>query len=220
MADHVNKAEPDGTDKTPPAGPTMWDERYAAPGFLFGTEPSQFLKEHRDYLVPGAAALAVADGEGRNSVFLAACGLQVTAMDASHVAVEKARALAAEQGVFVDFHVADILGWDWTPNTYDLVAGIFIQFSPPGERAAVFEGMKRTLKPGGTLLLHGYRPKQIEYGTGGPPHAENMYTEDLLRAAFGDMEILCLAAYDRVVDEGRGHSGMSALIDLVARKPH
>lgn len=220
MDNEVTKADPDGTDKTPPAGPTMWDERYAAPGFLFGTAPSEFLKEHSDYLVPGAAALAVADGEGRNSVFLAACGLQVTAMDASPVAVEKARALAAEQGVSVDFHVADILQWDWIPDAYDLVAGIFIQFSPPGEREAVFQGMKKALKPGGTLLLHGYRPEQIEYGTGGPPHAGNMYTEELLRAAFGDMEILRLAAYDRVVDEGRGHSGMSALIDLVARKPH
>ena len=79
--------------------------------------------------------------------------------------------------------------------------------------------MKRALKPGGTLLLHGYRPKQLEYGTGGPPHAENMYTEDLLRAAFGDMEILSIESYDREIEEGSGHSGMSALIDRVARKP-
>ncbi|MEZ5565402.1 MAG: hypothetical protein R3F24_07730 [Gammaproteobacteria bacterium] len=67
---------------------------------------------------------------------------------------------------------------------YDLVAGIFIQFSPPAERELIFEGMKTTLKPGGTLLLHGYRPEQLEYGTGGPPHVENMYTENLLRSAF------------------------------------
>nr|WP_306267563.1 class I SAM-dependent methyltransferase [Pararhizobium sp. IMCC3301] len=219
MAQDDIKADTGGSGHTQPVRPSMWDERYGAPGYLFGTAPSQFLNDHRDCLVPGAQTLALADGEGRNSVFLAACGLQVTAMDASPVAVEKARALATEQGVSVDFHVADILDWDWIPNVYDLVAGIFIQFSPPDDRKAVFEGIKKTLKPGGTLLLHGYRPEQIEYGTGGPPHAENMYSEDLLRTAFSDMEILTLAAYDRVVDEGRGHSGMSALIDLVARKP-
>lgn len=198
---------------------SAWDERYAAPGFLFGTEPNVFLKEQRAHLDPDATALAVADGEGRNSVFLAECGLRVTAMDASEVAVGKARALAAERGVSVDFHVADILEWSWTPHAYDLVVAIFIQFSPPGDREAVFAGMKRTLKPGGILLLHGYRPEQIEHGTGGPPHRENMYTEALLRDAFGDMEILRLASYERVVAEGQGHSGMSALIDLVARKP-
>ena len=200
-------------------GLNVWDERYAAPGFLFGTEPNVFLKEQGTHLDPGATALAVADGEGRNSVFLAECGLRVTAMDASEVAVGKARALAAERGVSVDFHVADILQWSWTPHAYDLVVGIFIQFSPPGDREAVFAGMKRTLKPGGTLLLHGYRPEQLEHGTGGPPHPENMYTQALLRDAFGDMEILRLASYDRVVAEGQGHCGMSALIDLVARKP-
>lgn len=201
------------------AGTSLWDRRYAAPGFLFGTEPSAFLKARRDDLVAGASALAVADGEGRNSVFLAECGLRVSAMDSSPVAVDKARALAAERGVSVDFHLADLRDWAWTPNAYDLVAGIFIQFAPPGEREAIFAGMKRTLKPGGILLLHGYRPEQIAYGTGGPPHRENMYTEDLLRDAFADMEVLHLAAYDRIVDEGPGHSGMSALIDLVARKP-
>ncbi len=78
--------------------------------------------------------------------------------------------------------------------------------------------MKRTLKPGGTLLLHGYRPEQVDYGTGGPPHREHMYTEALLRDAFGDMEVLRLAAYDREIREGTGHAGMSALIDLIARK--
>jgi SAM-dependent methyltransferase len=219
MNDDVTGTLSGGADGNPPARLNMWDERYAAPGFLFGTAPSEFLKEQKDYLAPNAKTLAVADGEGRNSVFLAECGLRVTAMDASAVAVNKARTLAAKRGVSVDYQVMDIREWIWTPNSYDLVVGILIQFSPPNEREAVFAGMKRTLKPGGTLLLHGYRPEQVDYGTGGPPHRENMYTEALLREAFDDMQILRLAAYDRVVAEGRGHFGMSALIDLVARKP-
>ena len=154
----------------------MWNERYSAPGYLFGVEPALFLQRERARLAPGLKALAVADGEGRNSVFMAAQGLEVDAFDASEVGVEKAKALAAERGVDVAFHLAGIEDWPWTPETYDLVVAIFIQFAAPAERGPLFENMKRTLKLGGTLLLHGYRPKQIEYGTGGPPHAENMYT--------------------------------------------
>ncbi len=83
----------------------------------------------------------------------------------------------------------------------------------------LFDGMKRALKPGGLLLVEGYRPEQLAYRTGGPPIAENLYTENMLREAFCDMEILELAVYDAVIEEGTGHKGMSALIDLVARKP-
>jgi SAM-dependent methyltransferase len=135
------------------------------------------------------------------------------------VAVEKARALAQARGVEVDFREADIATWDWRPEAYDLVIAVFIQFMAPAMRDAVFEGMKRTLKPGGVLLLHGYTPEQITYGTGGPRQAENLYTKPLLAERFADFAIERLAAYEAHVDEGEGHSGLSALIDLVARKP-
>jgi cyclopropane fatty-acyl-phospholipid synthase-like methyltransferase len=197
----------------------MWDERYSQEGYLFGTTPAVFLERHRDRLAPGATALAIADGEGRNSVFLAQQGLTVTAMDGSAVAVAKARTLADERGVAVDFHVADISAWDWRPAAYDLVVGIFFQFLAPEQRPPVFEGMKQTLRPGGTLLVHGYRPEQVDYGTGGPPIRENMYTEELLTEAFGDLQIEVLESYDAEIAEGTGHLGMSALIDLVATKP-
>jgi hypothetical protein len=85
-------------------------------------------------------------------------------------------------------------------------------------RARLFEGMKRTLRPGGVLMLHGYRPEQVAYGTGGPPKAESMYTEGLLRKASGSIRTLRLTTYDREIEEGQGHSGLSALIDLVAVK--
>ncbi len=196
----------------------MWNERYSKPGFLFGTDPAQFLVEQQDYLQRGKTALCIADGEGRNSVFMAEKGMKVTAQDASEVAIDKARGLAAARGANVAYRLGDLRDFDWDETQYDLVAGIFIQFAEPDFRDAIFEGMKRALVPGGILLLHGYRPRQLEYGTGGPPCAENMYTVDLLRDAFADMEILRLEAYDREVQEGCGHSGMSALIDLVARK--
>ncbi|MFX0540746.1 class I SAM-dependent methyltransferase [Roseovarius sp. S4756] len=196
---------------------SMWDDRYAGDGYLFGTDPAGFLLRQTHHLAPGRT-LAVADGEGRNSVFLAQQGLSVTAFDASPVAVDKARRLAEARGVEVDFNVSDVDSWDWKPEAFDTVVAIFIQFAGPQMRDMIFDGMKRTLKPGGKLLLHGYRPEQLDYGTGGPPKAENMYTRDLLEEVFGDFQILRLEAYDREITEGSGHAGMSALIDLIAQK--
>ena len=146
----------------------MWDERYSESGYWFGTEPAAFLAAQRDVLEPGRSALVVADGEGRNSVFLAEQGLIVTAMDASPVGVEKARRFAAERNLSVDYHVADILEWDWDAASYDLVVGIFFQFLIPDDRTQVFDGLARAIAPGGRLLLHGYRPEQVDYATGGP----------------------------------------------------
>jgi len=197
----------------------MWDRKYATEDYVYGTEPTGFLRAQAEFLTPGAKVLAVADGEGRNSVFLAEQGLEVTAMDGSTVALDKARRLAAARGVDVAYHHGDITRWDWAPEAHDLVVAVFIQFLDPPARAKVFAGLKHTLKPGGVLLLHGYRPEQLQYGTGGPPVAEFMYTEQWLADEFADMEILRLASYDKEIHEGTGHDGMSALIDLVARKP-
>lgn len=196
----------------------MWDERYSTDEYLFGTEPANFLVAHAHLLEPASRVLAVADGEGRNSVYLAQLGHDVVAMDASPVGVAKARRLAAQRDVTVDFQVADIMAWDWTPGAYDAVVAIFIQFLSPEQRSDVFAAMQRTLRPGGRLLLHGYRPEQVALGTGGPPDPAVMYTEELLRDAFGAMDIERLESYDTVIEEGNGHSGQSALIDLIAVK--
>lgn len=196
----------------------FWDERYAQPGFLFGEEPNAFLKRQLPLLKPGMAVLSIADGEGRNGVWLAEQGLQVHAVDASPVALEKSRQLAARRGVSLQWEETDLLGWRWPQAAYDVVVAIFTQFVGAEGRARQFEGIRQALKPGGLLILQGYTPRQLEYGTGGPPHAENMYTEGLLRTAFGDWNILHLAEHDDAIEEGTGHHGMSALIDLVARK--
>ena len=197
----------------------MWNDRFADEGYLFGKEPSAFLLRARPWLRPGQSALSVADGEGRNSVWLAQQGLRVTAMDSAPNAITKARALAAERGVTVDFRLGDITTWDWDAAQYDVVVAIFIQFAGPALRERIFDGLNRALKPGGLLLLHGYAPRQVEYGTGGPPRRENMYTTDMLRRAFGGYEFYRLADFDAEVSEGQGHSGLSALIDLIATKP-
>ena len=197
----------------------FWNERYAAGHYIFGTAPNVFLASQAARIHPGMRALAVADGEGRNGVWLAEQGAQVHTIDVSPAALEKARKLASERGVALEIEQADVLNWTWPEAAYDLVAAIFIQFAPPPERDRIIAGMRRTLKPGGVLILQGYTPRQIEYGTGGPPSAAHMYTSDLLRHWFGDWNILHLAEHDSFISEGTHHHGMSALIDLVAKKP-
>lgn len=197
---------------------SIWDERFAGEEYLFGTEPNTFLHSQQALLKPGMSCLAVADGEGRNGVWLAEQGLKVLSVDSSPVGLEKARKLAQQRGVTLQIEQADLAGWTWGDGRFDVVVAIFIQFAPPGLRETMFEQIKGCLKPGGLLLLQGYTPRQLEYKTGGPSQAENLYTEALLRATFDDMEILHLSEYDTEIHEGAGHSGMSALIDLVARK--
>ena len=196
----------------------MWDERYAGGEYFYGTRPNAFIQSQHHLLKPGMSCLAVADGEGRNGVWLVEQGLQVLSVDSSAVAASKADTLAQQKGVKLDFEVADLLNWEWGENRYDVVVAIFIQFVTDEQRAKLFANMKKCLKPGGLLLLQGYTPRQLEYGTGGPSAAENLYTEPMLRKAFADMEILHLLEHDSEINEGAGHKGMSALIDLVARK--
>jgi 2-polyprenyl-3-methyl-5-hydroxy-6-metoxy-1,4-benzoquinol methylase len=197
---------------------SIWDERYAGEEYHFGTEPNAFLVSQRQLLKPGMSCLAVADGEGRNGVWLAEQGMDVLSVDASPVALDKAKKLALQRNVDVQFEQADMASWEWGENRFDVVAAIFIQFAPPGLREQMFDHIKRCLKPGGLLLLQGYTPRQLEYRTGGPSQAENLYTEAMLRAAFAGMDILHLSEHDDIIREGAGHSGMSALIDVVARK--
>lgn len=196
----------------------QWSERFAGQDYWFGTEPNAFLAAQAHRLKPGMTALAIADGEGRNGVFLARQGITVTSVDLTPTGVEKAKRLAARYGVAIDAVCADLEAWDWGPPRFDLVVGIFFQFAGPRFREALFRQMEDVLKPGGLLMIEGYRPEQIAYGTGGPPIVENLYTADMLRAAFADMEILHLAEYDAEIHEGSRHHGLSALIDLVARK--
>lgn len=197
----------------------FWDARYATDEYVFGTAPNVFLASQAHRLKPGQRALAIADGEGRNGVWLAGQGLRVHAIDFSPTALAKAARLAAARGVELEFEQADVLNWHWPEAAYDVVAAIFIQFAPPPERERIIHGIRRTLKPGGTLILQGYTPKQIEFATGGPSNPANMYVEADLRRWFGDWHIEHLAEHDTVIHEGVGHDGLSALIDLVARKP-
>ena len=195
-----------------------WEQRFSVGEYLFGERPNAYLASKVDLLARGARVLSIADGEGRNSVWLAERGLRVDAFDFSPTAVAKARRLAGLRGVHVEFSVAELFAWNWAPSAYDVVAAIFIQFVTPSERERLFPLIRQTLKPGGLLILQGYRPEQLQYGTGGPPKADHLYTEAMIRDLLPGMDILELRCYDEHVAEGKGHAGMSALMGVTARK--
>jgi SAM-dependent methyltransferase len=195
-----------------------WESRFAAPEYLFGTAPNAFLKSQAHRLEPGQKALALADGEGRNGVWLAELGLDVLSLDFSANALKKARALAALRRVDLRFQQVDLATWSWPTAELDVIVAIFIQFADPPFRRRIFDGIKTALKPGGLLLMQGYRPEQLDYRTGGPSQVENLYTTALLEDSFGDFASVEINEHDSMVDEGGGHAGMSALIDFVGRK--
>jgi len=195
-----------------------WNQRFAAEHYVFGEGPNAYLKSQAAHLVPGTA-LAVADGEGRNGVWLAQQGLQVDAFDFSDNAIRKARALAQSRQVAVNWVHCDWQSFDWQPAHYNNVVGIFFQFATPEERSTLFAHMLDSLKPGGTLIIQGYTPRQLDFNTGGPGKLAHLYDETLMLDAFGELDILDLRTYEAEMAEGTGHHGMSGLLGLSARKP-
>lgn len=209
----------------PPAAPAgggfanaqaTWNERYAAAaGPLFGAGPNTWLAERAGLIPPGGPVLCVADGDGRNSVWLAQRGHRVAGFDVADVAVAQAHARAAAAGVAVEFAVAGVEDYAWPVGSCSAVVAVFVQFAPPPLRAWMFQRMADALAPGGVLLLLGYSPKQLQYRTGGPPREDHLYTPALLREAFASLRIDELSEFEADLAEGRQHLGRSALVGLV-----
>lgn len=198
---------------------TRWESRFDKPEYEFGKAPNDFLVRCKPLLPKSGRALAVADGEGRNGVWLAEQGLDVTSTDFSPSAQKKARALAAERGVSVSFEQADMHAWPYPDGAFDVAIEIFTQVSTPAERPLKWAGIRRALKSGGLLILEGYSPKQLEYGTGGPKQVGHLYTRAMLDEAFGDFRDLTIEEEEREMREGAAHAGLSAVIHLTGRKP-
>ena len=169
------------------------------------------------YLVPKGETLVIADGEGRNSVYLASKGFKVTASDYSKVASRKARALADKKNLEVNYRVEDFFDIVWSEKQYDNVVGICFQFVPQEKINEVMLGLKAATKKGGTLLVHGYTPKQINFGTGGPKDVSLMYTKETFTGLFNENDIILIEEYQASLSEGVGHNGQSAMIDFVAK---
>jgi SAM-dependent methyltransferase len=195
-----------------------WEGRFGVPDYIFGKEPNYFLKSCKPLLPSAGKALAIADGEGRNGVWLAEQGLDVVSIDFSPAAQQKAMALAKERGVRIAFEQTDVHAWRYPDATFNVVADIFTQFSSPAERSQKWSGVRKTLKPGGLLILQGYTPKQLQYGTGGPKRIEQLYTRAMLEEAFRGFRDMTIVEEEVEMHEGSAHAGMSAVINFTAWK--
>jgi len=195
----------------------MWDQRYNTPEFVYGEEPNSFLTENIQYLVPGSL-LCLAEGEGRNGVFLARSGFQVIAVDASSVGLQKARKLADRHKVDLCTITADLGQYVIAPASVDNVVSIFCHL-PPEVRKRVHRGVVNGLKPGGILLLEAYTPDQLLLKTGGPPVKEMMMTLEELRSELAGLDFIFAQEITRKVIEGCLHTGVGAVVQVIARKP-
>jgi cyclopropane fatty-acyl-phospholipid synthase-like methyltransferase len=196
---------------------TFWDQKYGDDAYFYGKAANAWLVSQAARLRPGMRALSVADGEGRNGVWLAEQGLEVTAVDASAKGIAKARTLAAERGVTVEHIQADLTSWTWPTAAFDVAVAIFAHFTPE-HRPGIHRGMLDALKPGGLVLIEAYSPYQHLHRTGGPPDLDMLYTAWRLEQDLQGAEILELAEVTIELQEGRGHSGTSAVVRVVARK--
>jgi len=194
-----------------------WDERYAEPGFAYGTAPNDFLAQNVGRLPAGGDVLSLAEGEGRNAVFLAQRGFRVTAVDGSAVGMEKAGQLAARSGVAIETIVADLAVFELGENRWDGIVSIWCHV-PSALRVRLHPAMVAALRPGGVLLLESYTPKQLEYKTGGPPNADLLTTRAELERQLRGLEFVSCEEKTREVHEGKYHNGMSAVVQLIARK--
>lgn len=196
----------------------MWDQRYGAPGFAYGDQPNDWLKQEADrLLVGGKQVLALAEGEGRNAAFLASLGLEVTAVDQSEVGLAKARRLAAEKGVQFKTVQADLADFDLGVERWDGIVSIWCHL-PSKLRRDLHARVLKALKPGGWFILEAYAPAQIAQGTGGPKDPDMLASLEDLRAELLALEWYESRALQREVDEGQFHGGKSEVVQLVGRK--
>jgi SAM-dependent methyltransferase len=200
----------------------FWDERYRDEAFVYGEAPSGYLAAQRGRFRPGMRALVPGDGEGRNGVWLAEQGLDVVTVDLSAAGVEKAKRLAAKRGVRIDAIQADLATWAWPTEAFDVVAAIFLHL-PPDLRRLVHRNMLAALRPGGLLVIEAYRPEQVQYrqthgSRGGPPAAEMMFSEAMLREDFAGAEVIELESGEVDLKEGANHFGLGAVVHGVFRR--
>ncbi len=197
-----------------------WDRHYAEPGYIFGTAPNAFLAAEAHRFASKGRVLVPGDGEGRNGVWLAGEGFDVTSVEASEIGVDKARALAAKRGVRVDILNANLDAWDWPTGRFDGVAAIFVHFEPHVRRK-MHRCMLSALKPNGLLLLEAFTPKHVEKrkaGSRGGPPPEMLYTADMLREDFEDAAIELIREEEISLDEGTRHQGPAHVVRLAARR--
>jgi SAM-dependent methyltransferase len=196
----------------------MWDERYSAQDYVFGREPNDFLREEADRIPAGSRVLSLGEGEGRNAVFLARRGCEVTAVDSSRVGLRKARVLARAAGAGITTAWVDLERYAIRAGSWDAIISIFCHL-PPALRARVHEQVAGGLRPGGVFVLEAYAPRQLEFGTGGPPLRELLMELEAVKDELAGLRCEVAREVVRPVVEGTGHTGAAAVIQVLAVKP-
>lgn len=195
----------------------FWNERYALTEYVYGTEPNDFYKQTIRSLTPGKALLP-AEGEGRNAVFAAQLGWEVTAFDQSNSAKKKAMQLAHQKKVVIHYDVHDVADLHLYPESYfDLIVLIFVHL-PELVRKEFHQGLIKLLKPGGKLILEAFNPDQLGKKSGGPQRASLLYSENMLKQDFSAMTITTLNSMEVELNEGEYHKGLASVVRMIAYK--
>lgn len=195
----------------------MWDERFAEEGFAYETEPNDFLKAQVQRLPKGGKILCVAEGEGRNALFLLKQGFEVTAIDLSLVGAAKAKKRAVENGFDLDYRIAHLKDFDYGFKQWDGVVSIFCH-PPVVWRSTFHQLVSRSIKPNGVLLVEGYSKAQLKFKTGGPKDVSQLFEVEEFKRDFSDYNHLHLTGIEREIHEGKYHKGLSSVIQFVAVK--
>jgi len=193
-----------------------WDERYSEPGFAYGTAPNEFLRSVVNR-IPQGNILSLAEGEGRNAVYLASLGYQVTGVDGSQVGLHKAMELAAERGVAITTIHADLNEFEIEPEKWDGIITCYCHV-PSAIRIPLHHAAVRGLKPGGVFVLEGFSKEQISYGTGGPQSLDMLYSLEELRVELAGLELVHAVKLERDVREGRCHTGIASVVQILGIK--
>jgi cyclopropane fatty-acyl-phospholipid synthase-like methyltransferase len=196
---------------------TSWDERFAGEEYLYGTAPNRWLEAQAGHLTPGSRVLSLAEGEGRNGVWLATRGHRVEAVDGSRVGMEKARRLAEARGVTIQTTVADLGQYQPAPGAYDAVIWIFLHLAPP-LRALVFSRAQAALVPGGRLIMEVFTPRQLAFTSGGTRQVEALYEPEAVRRGFPEVDWEVLVEEEIDLDEGPLHRGRAAVVRGLGRR--
>jgi 2-polyprenyl-3-methyl-5-hydroxy-6-metoxy-1,4-benzoquinol methylase len=216
LPDNDQSPAPPSADITGPGA--FWDARFGVRPYVYGTEPNAFLVRQRYILESGMNVLSIADGEGRNGVWMAQQGMRVSTVDASAEGVKKALRLALDRGVALNATCADLTTWVWPQQAFDAVVLVFLHLLPE-QRQQIHQCIINALKPGGLLLMEVFRPQQLDHHSGGPRDAALLYTAAMLQDDFAALDILDLQEATPELDEGPFHQGPAATLQLVARRP-
>ncbi len=196
----------------------FWDEMFAGDEYRYGTAPNRFVREREHIFPVGGRILCIGDGEGRNGVWLAKRGYRVTTIDPSSVGVEKAKRLAEAAGVKVDARVGTWPDCGYDRGTWDGIVLVYVHMLPE-LRAEAHRAVVDALAPGGLVLLEGFAPRQLQFKSGGPTNPEMLYTVDMLRGDFADLDEEAALELDTWLDEGPGHHSEGAIVRFIASKP-